>query len=175
MGFDPMRAQTDTRPSVRLTLSGVVLRIMIALGVMAPTVLAQEIPNDPTDLLRRVSWPSDQYSPEGNPKAQPPRTGPEFQPRPTRFKMSQFGRHWYRYAEAPEDPELALFGIEPIANREPPHPDAEDSRSGVLKARKRGELGSGRRSRSGSRPGVAFGCSVLASAPPGRSSAMRAI
>lgn len=34
---------------------------------------------------------------------------------------------------------LLFFGVEPIANQEPPHPDAGDPRSGVFKARKRGK------------------------------------
>jgi cystathionine beta-synthase len=34
---------------------------------------------------------------------------------------------------------LLFFGVEPIVNQEPPHPDASDPRSGVYKARKRGK------------------------------------
>jgi cysteine synthase len=34
---------------------------------------------------------------------------------------------------------LLFFGVEPIVNQEPPHPDAKDPRSGVCKARKRGK------------------------------------
>lgn len=34
---------------------------------------------------------------------------------------------------------LLFFGVEPIVNQEPPQPDASDPRSGVYKARKRGE------------------------------------
>jgi cysteine synthase len=34
---------------------------------------------------------------------------------------------------------LRFFGVEPIANQEPPHPDAGDPRSGVFKARQRGK------------------------------------
>lgn len=34
---------------------------------------------------------------------------------------------------------LLFFGVEPIANQEPPHPDASDPRSGVYKARKSGK------------------------------------
>ena len=34
---------------------------------------------------------------------------------------------------------LRFFGVEPIVNQEPPHPDTGDPRSGVYKARKRGK------------------------------------